>query len=274
MIERTEGYLDVADGEQIWCESAGTGPDLILSHGLGGNAAIWYQQLPYFAQHYRVISWDHRGFGRSTNTRGKQGPDSSVSDLLAIMDHFEVDKAHLVGQSMGGWVTLGTALAAPDRVASIVLACTTAGIPVGFGPQLDPPLTAPLASTARVARPLGEHPAIGGRLQSLDMARAYLYQALGSFGHRPSDSEFFRLLSGYNFDPAALRSLEIPALLIAGELDDLMTPERIRRAAEYLPQSEVVELADRGHSPYFEDPDPWNEIVAKFLKRTSERAAA
>lgn len=275
MIERTEGHLNVGDGEQIWCESAGSGPTLVLSHGLGGNAAVWYQQLPYFSQHYRVITWDHRGFGRSTNTAGKHGPDSSVSDLLAILDHFDVEKAHLVGQSMGGWVTLGTALAAPDRVASIVLACTTGGIPVGFGPQIDPPLTAALpAATARTARPLGEHPAIGGRLQSLDMARAYLYQALGSFGNRPADSEFFRLLSAYNFDPAALADLEIPALLIAGELDDLMTPDRIRRAAAFLPRSEVVELADRGHSPYFEDPDPWNEIVAKFLGRAGEQAAA
>ena len=53
-----------------------------------------------------------------------------------------------------------------------------------------------------------------------------------------------------------------------------MTPERIRQAAAYLPQSEVIELADRGHSPYFEDADPWNEIVAKFLLRSSERIAA
>jgi 2-succinyl-6-hydroxy-2,4-cyclohexadiene-1-carboxylate synthase len=282
MIERSEGFLSVADGEQIWCESAGTGPDLILSHGLGGNAAVWYQQLPSFAQHYRVIIWDHRGFGRSTNSAGKHGPESSISDLLAIMDHFEVEKAHLVGQSMGGWVTLGTALAAPDRVASIVLACTTGGIPVGFGPQADPPVTSVQSVTSsattdradRAARPLGEHPAIGGRLQSLDLARAYLYQALGSFGHRPADSEFFRILSGHTFDPDALAGLEIPALLIAGELDDLMTPERIREAAAFLPRSEVIEMADRGHSPYFEDPDTWNEIVGTFLKRSSERVAA
>lgn len=267
MIQRTEGYLTVADGEQIWVETAGSGPDLILSHGLGGNAAVWYQQLPYFAQHYRVITWDHRGFGRSSNTALKHGPDSSVSDLLAIMDAFEVEQADLVGQSMGGWVTLGTALTAPERVRSIVLACTTGGIPAGFGSEAQPPLVAGLPPAVRAARPLGEHPAVGGRLQSLDMAKAYLYQALGAFGHRPPDSEFFRLLTTYSFDPTALGALNTPTLLIAGELDDLMTPELIRRAAEFLPNAMVVELADRGHSPYFEDPDPWNELVAGFLKR-------
>ncbi|GAA3890888.1 3-oxoadipate enol-lactonase [Leifsonia kafniensis] len=287
MIERTEGFLSVADGEQIWCESAGTGPDLILSHGLGGNAAVWYQQLPFFAQNYRVITWDHRGFGRSTNTTGTHGPESSVSDLLAILDHFEVENAHLVGQSMGGWATLGTALAAPDRVASIVLACTTGGIPAGFGAQAgapaasDPPTSRPRAtpgptagSGPHAARPLGEHPALGERLPSLDPARAYLYQALGSFGARPDDSEFFRILTNHSFDPDDLRTLDIPTLLIAGELDTLMTPKLIRRAAEYLPNAAVIELAGRGHSPYFEDPDAWNTVVATFLTHATAQAAA
>jgi 3-oxoadipate enol-lactonase len=260
LIERTEGHIVAADGEEIWCETAGSGPDLILSHGLGGNAAAWYQQLPYFAQHYRVITWDQRGFGRSGNTRGAHGPASAITDLITLMDHLEVEKADLVGQSMGGWVTMGTALAAPDRVRSIVLACTTGGIPVGF-----PESGTPLASEPRSARPLGEHPAVGGRLQSLDMARAYLYQALGSFGQRPSDDEFFRILKEYTFDADALASFSGRALLIAGELDELMTPERLRTAATYLSDATVVELSDRGHSPYFEDPKPWNEIVAKFL---------
>ncbi|MGC0366622.1 3-oxoadipate enol-lactonase [Rhodococcus sp. 27YEA15] len=261
MISRTEGFLTVADGEQVWYETAGTGPDLILTHGLGGNAAVWYQQVPYFAQHYRVITWDQRGFGRSTNDKGNHGPAAAVSDLVEIMDLLGVEKAHVVGQSMGGWAALGTAVAVPDRVESVVLACTTGGIPVGFGPEIVVPLTAAPVT----ARPLGEHPAVGGRLPSLDMARAYLYQALGSFGHRPPDTEFFRILKEYNYDPAVLSTVDVPVLLIAGELDDLMTPARIRRAAEFLPRSEVVELADRGHSPYFEDPHAWNELVAHFL---------
>ena len=97
------------------------------------------------------------------------------------------------------------------------------------------------------------------------MARAYLYQALGTFGHRPPDTEFFRILKAHNYSPSDLAAVTAPVLLIAGELDDLMTPERIRSAAEFLPHAEVVELADRGHSPYFEDPHAWNELVAHFL---------
>lgn len=269
MIPRTEGFVTVADGERIWYETAGAGPDLILNHGLGGNAAVWFQQLPHFAEHNRVVTWDQRGFGRSSNSTGNHGPHSAVSDLLAIMDHIGAAQADVVGQSMGGWAALGLALAAPERVRSIVLACTTGGIPVSPGQQTAVPPLEPGGTL-----PLGLHPAIGARLPEVDLARAYLYQALGTFGSRPPDSEFFRILATTTFDPIALRNLDIPVLLIAGELDGLMTPERLREAAQFLSHASVVEIPDRGHSPYFEDPDAWNEIVAEFLKRSRAEVSA
>ncbi len=261
MIDRTEGYLRVADGEGIWFETAGEGPALVLSHGLGGNAAVWFQQLPYFAESYRVITWDQRGFGRSSNTAGKHGPDAAVADLLAILDHLEVERAALVGQSMGGWCTLGAALADSDRIAAVVLACTTGGIPPVTVPEMDSELVRAPAGT----RPLGVHPAVGDRLPAIDLGRAYLYQALGTFGQRPSDVEFSRLLHAKTYDPATLAAMPQPVLMLCGELDGLMTPTLVRDAASRLPHATVVEIAGRGHSPYFEDPDGWNPIVGDFL---------
>jgi len=191
MISRTEGFITVADGERVWYETAGEGPDLILTHGLGGNAAVWYQQVPYFAQHYRVISWDQRGFGRSTNENGNHGPVAAVSDLIEIMDLLAVDRAHVVGQSMGGWAALGTAIAVPDRVESVVLACTTGGIPVGFGPDSAPPLTA----APITARPLGSIPlwADGCRAWTWRGHTCTKLSAPSAIAHlTPSSSEFSR----------------------------------------------------------------------------------
>lgn len=259
-IQRTEGFLQAADGERVWFETAGSGPDLVFCHGLGGNAAVWFQQVPYFARNYRVITWDQRGFGRSSNRARKQGPVSAVSDLVALLDQLEVSRAHVVGQSMGGWAALGTVLAAPERIASLVFACTTGGIPVDREPPASP---SPVRASG--ALPLGEHPAIGERLARTDLARAYLYQALGSFGDRPSDAEFMRMLADTTFDGDTIRALDIPALFIAGELDGLMTPALLRTAATWLSRSSVVEMPGRGHSPYFEDPDAWNAVVDEFL---------
>lgn len=259
-ILRREGFLEVADGERIWFETAGAGPDLVLCHGLGGNAAVWFQQVPHFAQNFRVITWDQRGFGRSTNRARKHGPLSAVSDLRALLDHLEVQQAHVVGQSMGGWAALGAAIASPDRIASLVLACTTAGIPVDRSS-----VARPRHSPSSVALPLGVHPAIGERLPLLDPARAYLYQALGSFGDRPPDAEFMALLAGTTFDGEAIRNLVAPVLIIVGELDPLMTPALLREAATWLSRVSVAEMPGLGHSPYFEEPQSWNRVVEDFF---------
>ncbi|MEO6956358.1 MAG: alpha/beta hydrolase [Antricoccus sp.] len=260
MIERTEGYLE-RDGERIWYESAGAGPVLVLSHGLGGNAAVWFQQLPYFAQTYRVITWDQRGFGRSSSQSGRLGPQPAVDDLLALLDHLEVKQAALVGQSMGGWVSMGAALRDPGRITTAVLACSTAGIPLAAEPAAD----SGVVRSQVGARPLGVHPAIGERLAERDPARAYLYQALGSFGHRPGDGEFARMLHDMTFGLPELAALETPVLMLCGELDQMMTPARIQHAATRLRHVTVHEFAGRGHSVYFEDPDAWNATVGAFL---------
>lgn len=261
-IPRSEGFFEVADGERIWFETAGTGPDLVLCHGLGGNGVVWFQQVPHFARNFRVTTWDQRGFGRSSNTAHKPGPLSAVSDLLALLDHLAVSRAHVVGQSMGGWAALGAALEASEQIASLVLACTTGGIPVDRGSATKP--SSPLSGGAL---PLGVHPAIGNRLPLLDPARAYLYQALGTFGDRPPDAEFMRLLADTTFDGKKIRNLATPTLMIAGELDGLMTPTLVRTASTWLAHATVVEMPGLGHSPYFEDPRAWNTVVDEFLAR-------
>ncbi len=261
MTDRSTGVLVRADRAEIYYESIGRGPTVVLAHGLGGNASVWFQQVPVLARTHRVVVFDQRGFGRSTVGSGGPGPATAGTDLLALLDHLEVERADLVGQSMGGWAVLGAALEAPHRVRSVVLACTTGGIP----PRGVEPLDVALLDGPRTPRPLGEHPAVGERLARVDPARAYLYQTLGSFGRRPDDAWFVRELVAHTFEPEALARLTIPVLLLCAEHDLLMSPARIRDAAEQLPRSRVVEFADRGHSPYFEDPDAWNEAVLAFL---------
>ncbi|AYY12760.1 alpha/beta hydrolase [Actinobacteria bacterium YIM 96077] len=259
-IERTEGYLRTSDGDTLWYETAGTGTPLVLAHGLGGNAVVWFQQLPHFAGRYRVITWDQRGFGRSSNDNGRAGPQTSVHDQLALLDHLDVDTAHLVGQSLGGWAVLGAALAAPERVRSLVLSSSTAGIPALHLPPFD---AGPVQATYGT-KPLSRHPAIGDRLPESDPPRAYLYQALSSFGRRPPDADFATMLAETVHDADALGELTIPTLLICGSRDPVMTPGHVRDAAQRLPDARVVEL-DLSHSTYFEDPQTWNGVVDDFL---------
>ena len=128
-IRREFGTLD-HDGERLYWECAGDGDAsaLVLCHGAGGNHAVWYQQVPVFAETRRVLTWDHRGFGRSTARKGPTTPALAVGDLEALLDHLEIERCDVVGQSMGGWTALGFAVANPGRVRRLVLAIGVLGI--------------------------------------------------------------------------------------------------------------------------------------------------
>lgn len=259
-IELHRGYVHRPDGARLWYETGGHGTALVFAHGLGGNALVWYQQFHHFAQRFRVVVWDQRGFGRSTATAGHADPRTSITDQLALLDHLGIDRAHLIGQSLGGWVTLGATLAAPERVHSLVLSSSTGGIPPRHADPFD---TGPVRA-APDRRMLGAHPAIGDRLPQTDPARAYLYQALSTFGDRPPDAEYATMLAELTHAPADLERLHTPTLLICGSRDPVMTPRHVHDAAQQLPAARVVKL-DLSHSTYFEAPATWNAVVDGFL---------
>jgi pimeloyl-ACP methyl ester carboxylesterase len=259
-IPRTTGFAE-SDGERIYWESVGAGdPSVVFCHGAGGNHAVWFQQVPVFARHRRVVSWDQRGFGRSTARGGPTRPDLAQRDLATVLDAAAVaGPLDLVGQSMGGWTALGFALAAPERVRRLVLADTPGGI-------LTPELVAALRAIRPGGEPaaLGVHPALGASLAARDPARAYLYQMLGSFGE-PEVAKLAPALFGTLVPDERLPVLEGRVLFVVGAVDALFPPAAIRASAAKVPGARVVEIASAGHSPYFEEPEAWNRAVADFL---------
>lgn len=255
-----------SDGEDIYFESWGTGDTVILSHGMGGNHAIWHQQVPVLASRYNVVTWDQRGFGRSTARSGEIGPRASIRDIDRILNECGVESAHLIGQSMGGWATLGFAMAHPDRALSVVLADTIAGI---FTPTIR-------ESFARYAElvaaspppdrlPLGVHPAVGGQLVEEDLARSFLYGQIGNLTPAPHPALISRVLADTDLTDG-VDGLEASVLFVVGEHDPIFSPAMIRQAADLVPNGEVAVISDTGHSPYFERADAWNDVVLQFLQ--------
>jgi pimeloyl-ACP methyl ester carboxylesterase len=261
-MRRSNGFTD-SDGERIYYESVGEGePALVLCHGAGGNHAVWYQQVPVFGRHRRVISWDHRGFGRSSAQGGPTRPELAVRDLGAVLGAAGVSgPIDLVGQSMGGWAALGFALADPARVRRLVLADTPGGI---MTPELVAALRALGPAPLGAADVLGVHPALGASLVARDPARAYLYQMLGAFGE-PEVAKIAPALFGTIIADERLAAFAGRMLFIVGAEDALFPPAAIRASAAKVPGARVVEIRDAGHSPYFEQPEVWNRAVAEFL---------
>lgn len=260
-MQQATGTFD-HDGETIYYEVTGEGAEtVVLSHGAGGNHAIWFQQVLELAQRYRVVTWDQRSFGRTTNRAGEAGPTKFVEDLEALLDHLDIEDAHLVGQSMGGWTSLGLALAHPERVLSLVLADTPGGVMTDEVREDVARLGASPLDVAELAP--WEHPAVGTTTSRSDPLRGFLYRQIGSTAP-PLDGQIARRLFAVDHSQAAAE-LDLPVLLIVGSEDQLFTPRAIRSVANLIDGSRVVEIPGAGHSPYFEMPDVWNQAVLEFL---------
>lgn len=258
-IARRTGFLD-HDGDSIYYEVVGDGGvPLVLSHGAGGNHAVWFQQVAAFAQDRMVVTWDHRGYGRSTDRAGRSGPALAMTDLLALVDHLGIERADLVGQSMGGWTVVGAAMARPTLPRRIVLADTLGGFTsrtIEAALAMRPPID--------LTDALGLHPALDPAYSARQPAMAHLYQSLGRMGTADPMVMLPRLLE-VTHPPEEAAVIAAPVLCLVGDRDPLFPPASVRALADLLPDARVTEITGSGHSPYFEDPDAWNAVVRHFL---------
>jgi 3-oxoadipate enol-lactonase len=259
MPDHRSGVVD-ADGHPLYYEATGDGPALVLCHGAGGNHSIWFRQVAAFSEDYRVITWDQRGFGRSRGAPGAGDPKVAVRDLAALFDALELERAHVVAQSMGGWAGLGYTLEHEGRVATLTLTDTVGGI---TSPVIEQNWRETPARLQARAGP-GDHSALGRRFVRDDPAGTALYLAIGSVNDRLGP-ETLRGLLGLTWPSGALAALTVPTTFVVGEDDEIFPPAVIRDAAAAIPGATVEVIPGAGHSPYFEDPERWNEVVGRAL---------
>jgi pimeloyl-ACP methyl ester carboxylesterase len=249
--------LESADAD-IYFESHGEGEAVVFAHGMGGNHAIWWRQLERFARSYRVISFDHRGFGRSTDPAGR-GRSAFVEDLRALLDHLGIERAALVGQSMGGGTCVGFCRKYPARVAALVLADTLHGIE-------ESPAVAAIMERARTAtRELPQlERVLGAAFRDANPAESFLYRQINSFN--ATDRHTLAGEWGTPCPPAELGATGVPVLFIAGSEDVLFPVEAIRLVQEAVDGSFLVEVSGAGHSAFWERPVEFNDSIASVLQ--------
>ena len=203
-------------------ESQGDGPAIVFAHGVGGNHASWFQQVPVFSKSYRVVAFDHRGFGRSGDPDQK-GRAGFVDDLKELLDELAIDKACLVGQSMGGGTVIGFAGRYPERVSALVV-CDLL-----FGIELPDAMQARFDEARAQAAGLDQLERVLGRaFPESKPEKTCLYQALASFNatNRGNlEGEW-----GREYTPAELQELGVPILFVVGEADPAGTAEAGARA--------------------------------------------
>jgi pimeloyl-ACP methyl ester carboxylesterase len=254
-------------GASIYYEARGEGPCIVFAHGAGGNAASWWQQVPFFVERgFRAVTFDHRGFGRSRAPAEALDLTEFPSDLLALLDALRVDRAALVCQSMGGWTGLPTAARAPERVRALVLCGTPGG---AWTPRVEQAMRA-LAERPRAERPDGGlvpgAVAFASDFAKREPRRALLYEQIQAF-NPPLDPSVVGRIATVRLLPEQLAEIRVPTLVIGGDEDVLFPPPALREVAAAIPGARFTRFRGAGHSTYFEKPNRFNRRVLAFVER-------
>lgn len=249
-------------GVRLYLERHGdpSGPPLVLLEGMGGDLPGWRRNIPTLASACFVVAFDHRGNGRSDAPDEPMTMSTFVEDTLAVLDHVGLADAHLYGQSFGGMVAQELALAHPDRVRSLVLACTHAG-----GPSV-------IRSTSRLPK---DKPYLA--LYSEEFARRHPDHVeedvrIGGQNPQPPHAGRRQWEAVQGFDAyERLPDLRVPTLVLHGTEDRLIDPANARTLAERIPGARLVVLQGAGHLYHSEQPGRADREVLAFV-RDVERA--
>lgn len=264
----SNGFVDVEDG-RLWFERAGDGPPIVFLHPGLWDSRTWDEQFAAFSGTYTCVRFDFRGYGRSDRPEPGR-PYSHVDDLAAIMDAVAIDRAALVGCSMGGSTAIDAALTHPDRAAALVLAGT------GINGNFD--LTAEEeAELERLNKPV-EEAMEAGELDRAEDARLRIWAALGiddPVGARIRQIAFDNLHeltmdeSGRrDITPAAIDRLEdiaAPTLVLPADHDPLVYRRVSAILARRIPNARLVQIPETDHVVNLRRPAEFDDAVLSFL---------
>jgi pimeloyl-ACP methyl ester carboxylesterase len=251
---------------ELYVEEHGAGDTVLLHEGLGQAMWAWREQVPVFAERFRVVTFDTRGTGRSP---ALQRPYSIGDFAEDAADVLAGRSAHIVALSMGGYVALTLALAHPELVRSLVLVGTGAG-----GPNRVPrPQYVRDAFNAALGLAPDE---FGRRTMPYTFARGWpernpkrFEEILAARLERPTSYETIEAHAnacyGFYDEGCEVERIGVRALVIHGDEDLIVPVENGRMLAERLPNARYVELRGRGHNIPLEDPETLNRLVLEFL---------
>lgn len=256
--------MTITESTSIDYDVHGDGPAVVLIGGLGFGRWGWFRQVPALSRHFRVITFDVRG------ERGlRNGIEDLASDVVDLMDHLKVKKAHVVGTSLGGFVAQELALRRPDLVDRLVLICTSYG---GRGPEA----MSPLALADMIG--WGSFSPEGALRRGLETATSDAYRAehpeeFEKIIHwrsadAPSFATYFgEARAGASFDLSRdVGHITSPTLVIHGSEDRYVPPLNAQALAEAIPDSRLRVLDRAGHLVFIERFAEVNREIVTFLK--------
>lgn len=232
------------------------GIPLVMIHGYGGMIAAWSPELidRLSAQHH-VILLDNRGSGRSDKPTTPYTMADFAADVAGLLDLLQIDRAHVLGASLGGMIAQHVAIRYPTRVHRLILACTAMAGPnsphmvapaPGTLEQLTKPPSADLAQDLRDSWPLNYTPSF---IQSRRDLLEGLVQAMVAYGPTPAYALQLQLDAIFQTHDTCdqLPQLTCPTLILAGTADQLIPVENAQRLAQLIPHAQLMTYQGLGH---------------------------
>ncbi len=257
------------DGTELHYDVAGQGAPLVLVHAGIADRTMWDDQFTALAAHFQVIRLDLRGFGQTLPVAGEF---AHRHDLVRLLDHLGVERAHLLGCSMGGGVCLDFALEFPDRVTGLVLVCSRpGGYPAAHPapPQLPAVEAAFDAGDFALASELEVQIWLDGPQRTPDQVPAALRDRVRAMNLVALVNEAKELGAEQKLTPPAytrLAEVKAPTLVIIGGIDVPDTVAAGHYLTAHLPHARAFVLPDCAHLPSLEQPELFNRVVSDFLR--------
>jgi pimeloyl-ACP methyl ester carboxylesterase len=240
-----QGHMD-HDGARIWYTTYGAGSPVILLHGGLGHSGNWGHQVPILIDAgHRVVLIDSRGHGRSTRDQRLYTYEMMASDVLAVMDAVQIEKAAVVGWSDGACIALILAMKTPERVAGVFF----------FGCNMDP------SGTKDITQPL----------QILDRCFSRHASDYAELSATPDQFMAFADAVGQmqknepNYSARDLATIRIPVTIAQSEHDEFIKPEHAEYLARSIPGAQLILLPDVSHFAPLQRPEQFNTVVRAFL---------
>jgi pimeloyl-ACP methyl ester carboxylesterase len=259
------------NGQELYFEDTGEtvatpgelAPTLVFSHGLLMDHSMFAPQIDAFMHRYRCIAWDERGHGKTAGA--ECAPFSyydSANDLAALLAHLGVERAIFIGMSQGGYLSLRAALKHPKIVQALVLIDTQA---MPENPAVMPGYEAMLKHWA--ANGLDEQTAstIEMIILGKDWPGAAVWKEKWATVQPHNLMQSFHTLGSRDDISDQLADIKIPVLVIHGDSDLAITPDRGKAMAAALPNARLELIAGAGHAANLTHPDQVNPLIEQFI---------
>jgi 3-oxoadipate enol-lactonase len=257
------------NGVELYYEEHGAGEPLVLVPGFGTGLWIWYRQIPSLAEHFRVIAFDPRGVARSDKPDEPMSMRGYADDVAALLEALNVERAHVLGASFGGFVAQEFALAEPKRTRGLVLCCTSFG-----GPRHCPPAPETLRAIAST-KGLNTEERVRENLL-LAFSHAFVAEhadeverviALRAENEVPEYAYLRQLQAAMAFNAEErVANIKAPTLVITGDADVIVPRENSSNLAAKIPGAKLRVIEGGSHTFFIERPEEFNSAVIEFIK--------